>query len=163
MGDWGLCPEPLGSSAFPSVGLGLLARPEPSYLWGRLPVGRTGRRGRRWGLSPARDPTQDGGGHTAAIAVSPAIPLASFPCAPISLFSGGSDTVPPSPVWPRVQGPGRLSKAGFPAPSCLPDNTATRPPPDQEKADQRLRLLMRNFPSQAQDTWTHVPLLEGLE
>ena len=88
MGDWGLCPEPLSSSVFPSVGLGLLARPEPSFLWGRLPVGRTGRRGRRWGLSPARGPTQDGGGHTAARAVSPAILLASFPRSPISLFSG---------------------------------------------------------------------------
>lgn len=162
VGDRDLCPEPLGSSAFPSVDLGLLARPEPSYLWGRLPVGRrTGRRGRRWGLSPARYPTQDGAGHTAAIAISPAILLASFPCSPISLFSGGSGTVPPSPVWPGVQGPGTLSKVGFPAPNCLPDNTATHRPPDQEKAAQRLSLLIRNFPSQAQDTLDTSPPSRG--
>ena len=135
-----------GSSTFPSMDLGLCPRPELSYLWGRMSVGRrTGRRGRRWGLSPARDPTQGWGGHTAATAASPPLLLAFSPRTAIFLFSRGSDNVPASPVWPGVQGPGRLSKVGFPASHCHPDDTPTHPPPNQEKAVQR-QLVDKELP-----------------
>lgn len=152
MGDWDLCPEPLGPplslpwtwGCAPGLNRAICGA---GCLWAEGQAGGAGTGGCPLPGTPlrVRVGTQLQRLHhlISSLLPTPAPPSLSFP---------GVVTSPPSLVWPGVQGPGRLSKVGFPASHCHPDNTPTHPPPNQEKAVQRLSLLLRNFPSQAQDT-----------